>query len=157
MMKQIKFMIFTIYIVSKFLILFSLPVDQVLEVHFDFKNVCNFFICRNEIIITRNKTVHFRQFPFPSFYRSLNTINRQYSLLVRHVTCTLPSSFTAVNGSERLTVQYLQHSFNYFNGIKWRILLILYQAYFVIFCFNVSNELYIQARYGPEFIFNISV
>ena len=60
MMKQIKFMIFTIYIVSKFLILFSLPVDQVLEVRFDFKNVCNFFICRNEIIITRNKTVHFR-------------------------------------------------------------------------------------------------
>ena len=76
MMKQIKFMIFTIYIVSKFLILFSLPVDQVLEVRFDFKNVCNFFICRNEIIITRNITVHFRLFPFPSFYRSLNTINR---------------------------------------------------------------------------------
>ena len=60
MMKQIKYMIFTIYIVSKFLILFSLPVDQVSEVRFDFKNVCNFFICRNEIIITRNKTVHFR-------------------------------------------------------------------------------------------------
>ena len=55
-------MIFTIYIVSKFLILFSLPVDRVLEVRFDFKNVCNFFICRNEIIITRNKpVVYFKQ------------------------------------------------------------------------------------------------
>ena len=44
MMKLIKFMIFTIYIVSKLLILFSLPVDQVLEVRFDFKNVCNFWL-----------------------------------------------------------------------------------------------------------------
>ena len=44
MMKLIKFMMFTIYIVSKLLILFSLPVDQVLEVRFDFKNVCNFWL-----------------------------------------------------------------------------------------------------------------
>ena len=60
MMKLIKFTIFTIYIVSKFLILFSLPAEQVSEVRFDFKNICNFFICRNETIRTRNKSFHFR-------------------------------------------------------------------------------------------------
>ena len=39
MMKLIKFMIFTIYMVSKFLILFSLPAEKVSEVRFDFKNI----------------------------------------------------------------------------------------------------------------------